>query len=252
MKERKKFGKKITGIAALSLAVVLAIGGSLAYFTDRESITASAMAGTVNISMDNVAGSLGSQGQTGENVLHDTDGKNILNPGDARGINWTTTEQGNKSVDCRDTLVLTCDKAMTAKDDDVQNNPLQFELYKADDVTGYDVAKGYTLKEGAKPLTVRTVSDDKRTITYVVDDVYTLNGNGGETETSVDSNSKSRGYVLVFRDDSSNDYQNANVTVSAMVEAKQHRNTGSDWTTIAKKTFSLGGQDVQAVPAANE
>lgn len=250
MKERKKFNKKLTGIAALSLAVVLAIGGSLAYFTDRETITASAVAGTVNIEMGNVHGSLGSRAENvDDKVLYDQDGKNILNPGDARGINWTTTETGNKSVDCRDTLVLTCDKAMSAKDAD---SPMQFELYKADDVTGYTKEAGYTLKEGAKPLTTRTVSAGNKTVTYVVDDVYTLNGNNGETETGIDSNSKDRGYVLVFRSDSDNTYQNAKVTVSTMVEAKQHRNTGSDWTTIAKKTFSLGGQDVQAVPAANE
>ena len=78
-----KFSKKATGAVALGLAAALAFGGSLAYFTDRESFSASAKAGTVDIGVADIKGSLGSAGQTDDKVLYDTDGKDILNPGDA-------------------------------------------------------------------------------------------------------------------------------------------------------------------------
>ena len=155
-------------------------------------------------------------------------------------------------MDCRDTIVLQSSVAMTKGTGDT--DPYQFEIYPAASVTGYSVDTGYTLAADAKPLTVRTVSADAKTITYAVPDTYTLNGTAdadgnAETETGVTTTSADRGYVLVFRSDSDNTFQNATVTVDVMTEAKQHRNTGSDWTSVATESFTLGGQTVNAVPA---
>ena len=80
---------------------------------------------------------------------------------------------------------------------------------------------------------------------------YTLNGTGtaAETESGVSATDHSADYVLVFKGASSNAFQDADVKVSLLAEAKQHRNTdGNTWTTVSSESITLGNGNVNAVP----
>ena len=86
--------RKKAAAIALSASAVLTLGASLAYFTDRADTTATGRAGTVAIDL-------------ASNVdLLSEDGKAILDPGDMNDASSTITNQGNKSIDVRETIVL--------------------------------------------------------------------------------------------------------------------------------------------------
>ena len=217
-------------LAAGVLAGFCALAGTFAYFTDRVETSATAKAGTVDIALD-------------ENW---TDVSNF-NPGDKADLDYQISNDGNKSVDVRERLVVTSSVAL---------NPAaqaEFEIYKAADVE-QDAAGAYVPKADAKPVTTdakRIVSGDNKSITYVLPE-YTLNGTGAnaETEAGVADTDHSANYVLVFKGASSNAFQDADATVSLLAEAKQHRNTNGDtWTTVSSESITLGNGSVDAVPA---
>ena len=54
-------------------------------------------------------------------------------------------------------------------------------------------------------------------------------------------------FVLVFKGNSANKFQNSTVTIDVLAEAKQHRNTAAGWDIVAQETYSLAGEDVSAV-----
>lgn len=231
----------------MSLALVLAIGatllvGTTAYFTDRVSTNATATAGTVTLELD---------ASTLETAMKDADGKDILNPGDQRVINYGLTNTGNKSVDVREKIVLTSSVAM-----DKAAAQAEFEIYNAADVEFVD-GRGYQPKDGASPLAVRSISDNGLQITYDIPE-YVLNGNedfgddAREIEDGVTTDSNDGAYILVFKGASSNDFQGASVTIDILAEAKQHRNTDESlWAEIATESVTFGGVDVAVVPEMN-
>ena len=230
-----------------SLGLALAIGapllvGTTAYFTDRVATSASGTAGTVALELaaDTLATS-----------MLDADGKDILNPGDQRVINYELTNTGNKSVDVREKIVLTSSVPM-----DTIADQAEFEIYNAADVKFVD-GRGYMPNDGASPLEVRSISDDGLQITYDVPE-YVLNGNedfgdeNREIEAGISVDSNSGNYVLVFKGAAGNDFQGATVTIDILAEAKQHRNTDeSVWAEIASESVTFGGVDVAVVPEAN-
>ena len=235
MNQRKK--KKLGGLFALTLAVVMILGSSLAYFTDRASTSANGTAGTVDIALNP------------DIQLTDADGKNILNPGDARKVNFTIPNVGNKSVDIREIIKLTSSVTMTNTE-----TQAEFELYKTEDVEEV-TGQGWRPKSGATPLAVRTVSDDKKTITYQIPDVV-LDGNHesalGNYETEPEANgldTQEERYTLLFRQNSSNAFQDATVTIEKLVDAKQHRNTNADWTEFVTEQYVFQNGD-QLSPSA--
>ena len=226
-KSRLKTGKAV-GATALAGALILA--GSMAYFTDRESATATATAGTVDLALTEAWADVSN-----------------FNPGDKADFNYEISNDGNKSVDVRETIVLKSSVAMDAA------TQAEFELYRANDVE--QAANGaYVPKYGAEPITTgadRIVADDNMSIKYVIDE-YVLNGTGAnaEEEDGVEETSKASDYVLVFRDSSGNAFQGAQLTVDLLAEAKQHRNTDdSTWATVATDSVTMGGAAVDAVPA---
>ena len=230
MKNNKKLG-----LVCGALAVVMVAGASFAYFTDRADTSAQGTAGTVAIELTN-----------NMNLL-DEDGKDILNPGDMRDAMLDVENKGNKSIDVRTTIVLTSSVAMTTD----ENGQAEYELYHKDDVElveGY----GYMPKEGAQPIEVRSISEDGTVITYNIPD-YILNGNedfgdeNREIEDGVEADSFAYDYVLVFRGDSANKFQDSTVTLDVLAEAKQHRNTGAGWDIVAQETITFGGSEVSAV-----
>lgn len=218
---------KAAGATALAGALILA--GSMAYFTDREQADATATAGTVDLTLT----------EAWEDIAN-------FNPGDTADFSYKISNDGNKSVDIRETIVLKSSVAMDAADQ------AEFELYHAGDVE--QAANGaYVAKDGAEPITTganRVVSDDSKTIKYVIDE-YVLNGTGeaAETELGVMAVENETDYVLVFRDNASNAFQGAELSVDLMAEAKQHRNTDDDtWVTVSTENVTIGGQSVNAVP----
>lgn len=241
-KHRKKV--LMAGIS-LGLAAALALGGSLAYFTDREAVTSEGTAGSLDITVENKTD------LTAENA----GGQNLLNPGDRKPVGWVVSEKGNKSADIRTTITLTSDIPMTTTE-----NPAEFEIYNADDVEEKKDEKnnslGFAPKAGAEPLTEREISTDGKTITYKPAE-YSLNGDtmsGVDAEEDIKDagNSKESKYVLLFKQGATNAFQKANVTLNVLLEAKQHRNTQGKWGDIAKETYSINGKDTLVVPDNTE
>lgn len=273
----KKLSQKKIAAVALSAATVLTLGASLAYFTDRADTTASGTAGTVAIDL------------ASDLDLTDADGKNILNPGDLRDASFKVTNEGNKSIDVRETIVLeafesdgTTKKALTEV-----NGQAEYDIYRLEDVE-QDANGSWKPKSGKSPLAVRTTDLTNGKITYEVPQ-YTLNGsstagasegigfraqNNGESdaeyasalaeyaaahpevdaerelESGITSISADQPFVLIFRGDSGNSYQNTIVKLSVLAQAKQHRNTGDGtWNDIKSESITFGGGTVSAVNA---
>lgn len=232
---RKKRKKKLVAASALVLAGLLAVGGSLAYFTDREVTTANGTAGSLDLSVDS----------DGVNLL-DKDGLNIFNPGDLRRVNYSVSENGNKSVDVRETILLTA-KAADGKTLNFTEDQPGVELYDLalpDD--GIIPADAKTVATGDN----RQVDTEKKSVLYHTDE-YVLSGNKdkGEAEEDSDANKRSHAYTLYFSKDADNSWQGSTVTMEVLVEGKQHRNTQGKWDTIADDTFVFSnGISQKAVP----
>lgn len=226
--QTSKNKKKALAAGAIAASCILA--GTVAYFTDRVETSATAKAGTVDLALD----------ANWANVAN-------FNPGDKADLDYQVSNDGNKSVDVRERLVVTSSVALDTA------AQAEFEIYKAIDVE-QDAAGAYVPKADAKPVTdgaKRIVAGDSKSITYVLPE-YTLNGTGAnaETESGVTDTNHATDYVLVFKGASSNAFQDADVEVSLLAEAKQHRNTNSDtWATVSSESVTFGNGNVNAVPA---
>ena len=222
----KKPKKILALVLALATVAALAVG-TFAFFTDRVQAKAEATAGTLELALTDI--------RTGNNVK--------MKPGTGCTVDFTLSNLGNKSADVKEILVLRSPVAMTA------GAATEFDLYKASDVT-LDADGKYTIKTGAQPVAVRSVSTDKKSISYTIDQ-FTLNGTGtaAETENGVTSNAKSSAYVLVFKNTAGNAFQDITVTLDYMAQAKQHRNTNdATWTDIMSETITFAGSSTSAVP----
>lgn len=227
MKHRKRVVALLLAAATvLSLAV-----GTFAYFTDHVVADTSATAGSLDLTLTSP-------------VLSKTE---QFKPSEGISIQFTLSNAGNKSADVLETLVLTSTEKMTGN----ATTQCEFELYNASDVT---LTNGIAaIKSGAKPLSVKSVSADGKKITYAIPE-FVLNGTGENAETEAAANgksSKTSSYVLVFRNDAGNSFQNVTVTLDYEAQAKQHRNTDSStWTTVKSQTISFAGNNAyKAVPA---
>ncbi len=231
--------KKRLSALFLALAVVCAMGMSLAYFTDHETASVSATAGTLNLELT----------QSWESANPDSD---ETKPGDIYKLDYTLTNKGNKSADVREYFVITSDVDLA------DTAPAEFEIYAASDVQT-DANGFYVPKANAQPLSVRstaTISVSGKTyytIKYAIPE-FILNGTGtaAETETGITTNAKTASYVVLFTKNASNAFQGVHVTIDYLAEAKQHRNTDSSvWGTVASETFTFaGGSSIKTVPVA--
>ena len=233
-----KKNKNLKGFICMALALVMVLGSSFAYFTDRADTSASGTAGTVGLDL------------TSDINLLDEDGKDILNPGDLRDGSFGVENTGNKSIDVRTTIVLTSSVPM-----DTEAAQAEYELYLKDDVHFVE-GEGWMPNEGAQPLEVRSISEDGKTITYNIPD-YILNGNedfgddNREIEDGITTDSHDNDFVLIFKAGSSNDFQDSVVTLDVLVEAKQHRNTGAGWDIVAQESYVSGAINQNAVLKAD-
>ena len=215
-----KHKRTISLVLAIASILCFAVG-SLAFFTDRIESGATAKAGSLDLVLSSITKS--------------TTADYKLKPGDGVKIDFTLSNQGNKSADVREILVLSSpDIAMTAA------SP-EFELYKASDVTlSGNLA---TVKSGASPVAVRALASDNKKITYTIGE-FILNGTGtgAETETGAVGTAKASSYVMVFKSTAGNTFANKTVTLYYEAQAKQHRNTGPDtWATVQSETINFAG-----------
>lgn len=260
---------RISKILALCLALCLVIG-SLAYFTDRVEVAASADSGNVQIESTAFAGA------NADNILVDRDGNNNLNPGDVRDLTFTVSNEGSKAVDIRHTIKLTAtDSADQALALTAIDGQAEFDIYKAGDVT-YTAKAGYVLAANAKPVfssdsVVDTLGSsrtlDGNTITYHFADTTLLGKDGvdnaervetadltadSDVEGFIDVNDTKDAvtykYVLVFRDTSLNKFMNSGIQIDMVVEAKQHYNTNDSWAKVAVQSFTSGNLTLVAAP----
>lgn len=235
---KKIFNKKMA-VTAGAVAVILAMGASMAYFTDYATTNATGTAGTVAIALDS------------DINLLDANGMDILNPGDQRDGSFTVTNMGNKSIDVRTTVALTAldhEGHAIAFTGDAESQS-EYDLYLASDVELVE-GKGYAPKADAKPLEVKSI--DGNVIKYVLPE-YSLNGNSDEydeveTIDGVDAFAHDYDFVLVFKGEAGNEWQASTVTLDLIVEAKQHENTGAGWDIVAQESITQGSltQDVVA------
>lgn len=222
--------KRVFGILVAILTFVLLIGGTFAYFTDHETIQATGTAGTVAVELNNMI-----------NLL-DEDGHDILGPGDMRVANFELINMGNKSIDVRTTVALTIDSEhydLTFSGDTTTQS--EFDLYLTSDVEEVD-GYGYMPKEGATPIQIKSV--DGNVIYYEIPE-YSLNGNSAlytdvETVNGTGNYKYLYDYVLVFKNDTGNEWQDSVITIDILAEAKQHENTSAGWDIVAKETITQG------------
>ena len=237
----KIFNKKVAVAAGIG-AVVLAMGATMAYFTDYATTNASGTAGTVAIAM------------ASDIDFTNEEGLDILNPGDMRDGSFKITNMGNKSIDVRTTVALTAldheDNAIAFTGDaDTQS---EYDLYLKDDVelkAGY----GYVPKDGAAPIEAKSINGN--VITYEIAD-YILNGNSDEydeveTVDGIDAFAHDYDFVLVFKGETGNEWQASTVKMDVIVEAKQHENTGAGWDIVAQESVAQGSIAKDVVVSEN-
>ena len=221
----------------LVVATVLTVlVGSLAYFTDRVSGDVSATAGTLDLVLDGLS-------------QNDISVPEKFRPSQGIALNYTLSNEGNKSADILETLVLTYTPAPGVTSSLTNSDP-QFAIYNASDVTLNPTTGIAAIKNGASPLSSYV---DGTHIKYAIPQ-YIMNGaaelNGAESETGAVGDEISRAFVLVFEDHAGNDFQGATLSLEYEAQAKQHRHTNDEaWSLVKSETISFGGDTAyKAVP----
>ena len=248
---KKWANPKLRCALSFVLAVVLLISGTTAYFTDRAQTITTGTAGTVQIDFDS----------SGVNLLN-ADGMDILNPGDARDVEFVVKNVGNKSTDIKVVATLTSSVEMSNNHRALKYLPVyeipdenlfdgnvyfsEYELYNKDHLI-YTEGYGYYPKKNTWPLDKRTFDTfNPNRIVYVLDEV-TLSGNSTLDEREIEYDSENvelsdvleYNLALLFDPHSSNRFQNSNVTIKIEVWAKQHRNTeGFDWIKMEELVYT--------------
>lgn len=134
---KMKFTKKFVACCASIALITTLMIGAFSYFTDYQTKTLQASAGTLELTLTDATEDL-------------TAGLSILNPGDANELTFTANNTGEKSMDVKAIITVTANQAMSATDHQ------------------YKITKDGTALAG-------TLSEDHKTLVYTVDDVV-LNG----------------------------------------------------------------------------
>lgn len=232
---------KTINVLTVFLAFILLISGTFAYFTDHAVLKSRGTAGTVAVELNNLIN------------LMDEDGYDILGPGDMRVAGFELVNMGNKSIDVRTTIALTIDSEyydLTFSGDSTSQS--EYDLYASDDVELVE-GHGYMPKAGAQPIQSKSIVGN---VIYYEIPEYSLNGNSDiyeeiETLNGTGSYKHYYDYVLVFKNDTSNEWQDSVITIDILAEAKQHENTGAGWDIVAKETAIQGSITKQVAVAEN-
>lgn len=202
--------KKLVALCSAIVLAVTAITGVMAYFTDYETQSVDAKAGTLGVKL--------------EQNIDITNGLDIVNPGDVAPFDFTVTNTDEKSADVYAVVTVTGKPraGVTASTD---------SPYKL-------LANGSAVNFDATTAEVTTVEKDGK-YTYI----YTLPVNadvaGGligsvEKDATKDGtvNAVTYEYEIGMDKAAINEWQDSTVDVKIEVFAKQHRNT-SDWMSTA-------------------
>lgn len=147
-------------------------------------------------------------------------------------LSYKLANTGELALDVRETFIITSSKPMSATP--------EFRLFNG--ATQDADTKAYT--GNGVVVTETKISDTVYKYTVAS---YVLSG----SEETIGSNAKSvdKTYQLVFDKTAGNAFQDADVEVSLLAEAKQHRNTNSDtWATVSSESVTFGNGNVNAVP----
>ncbi len=201
MNKKKLF--TITGVVcALSLIV-----GSFAFFTDRLTQDTSAVAGNIDLVFTDTSEADGSNNEFAldEVWINEVGGlvydENIINPGDYFDLSYLLTNEGSKTIDVRQKLVLTSSVAMTADAEEYQLT-----------ITGGNDSVAVTPDED---------ESDEYTLVYNLADIIL----DGSKETEDDAVSGEYTVQLDFSKEALNAFMDSTVEVNLYATAKQHRNT---------------------------
>lgn len=205
---------RLTGLLALLCCVALLVG-SLAFFTDYIRKDTGGDAGDIDLVFTDISAS-----KTGTNGIQSKNefavdkawsgafisGNGVTNPGDVFDLSYTLANNGSKSMDVCQQLVVTSSQPMT----------LGAEEYQLTITGGRNATK-----------VPGVLSNDRKTITYDLQDVI-LDGSD-EKETGALTNTQFTVQLQYLRD-AKNAFMDSGVTISYKAQAKQHRNTDpNDW-----------------------
>lgn len=217
-----RVSKKALALVMSVVTVLSLMVGTLAYFTDRFDASATATAGTLDLSL------------VGDKITVSAPAN--YRPGTGATIAFTLQNTGNKSVDVQETLVITADGKQISN---------QFALYNASDVTLTD---GVVSVNNGKTALSTTTEGGKlvyRPSEFILDGT----GNGAEVDGTIGS-SQARSYVLVFTTSADNSWQGVDLTLDYEAQGKQHRNTNANtWSSIQTSTAFAGLNGHVSVPA---
>lgn len=278
--------KKLKSAIALGLAAAIcATVGSLAYFTDRVEVDANVTAGKVGIDETQTWSDNLMSGPQKLNNINPGDSRSLtftVTNTDNKAIDVRHTIKLSV-VDAAGNAKAMSMRADIAGEEMLQFDI--FKASDVVKTSNENDNAGYLLKDGAKPVfsTVtrdgttqmgveRTYDEAKGIVTYYFADSV-LDGTGDEAETGyalaehkatelvseVDTGNKKDAflnaaktavtydYVLIFRDNTLNDFQGCKLYVEMVVEAKQHLNTKSSWENIYVNEYVLNvsGQESQ-------
>lgn len=270
--------KKIKSAIALGLAAAIcATVGSLAYFTDRVEVDANVTAGTVGIDETQTWKDNLMTGPQKLNNINPGDSRSLtftVTNTDNKAIDVRHTIKLSV-VDAAGNAKAMSMRADIAGEEMLQFDIFKAsDVIKTSNENGN---AGYDLVAGAKPVfsTVtrdatsqmgveRTYDEAKGIVTYYFADSV-LDGTGNEAETGyakaehlptelvtdIEAGDKKDAvlnsaktavtydYVLIFRDNTLNDFQGCTLFVEMVVEAKQHLNTKSSWENIYVNEYVL-------------
>lgn len=152
-----------------------------------------------------------------------------FNPGDKLCLDAKITNGGSLEIDYRQTIVVNSSVAMD------RSSP-EFRLFSN------CIREKYGALTGKTVVVSESISSDGKKIVYTIAPA-TLGVNESITPN----------YDLVFDKLSGNEFQGAQVTVDYLVEARQANEAGENqgWTTVATATLSVGGENLNVVPKAD-
>lgn len=252
MKSSKKLALSILAVVtALSVMLISAY----ALFSDNEQGAVEGKIGTLDIDLDDVDLTNKENINPGD---YDPSNPPNANDGTEHDLSFTVTNNGNKSADLRNIIVISVEK-----EDGTKYDPTVFSLYTAKDgkyakvgtelvVKYYKVAGSDTLVK-ASDFTGNTATVES--IVYIPNTNVTVNGtgNGAEVETGITDHAADFVYYLVMDRNADNAYQGLGVVINVTAQAKQHRNSNdNDWQNIMTKTITVNGVKLNIVPGSGE
>lgn len=231
--------KIIAALLCVASVAILTVG-SIAYFTDRVEEKSEATTANLQIELADLQ-------------LDTTD---VIIPGSIMPLTYTVNNIGEITADEREKIALSVYKTDGMTPVSLSESPSEFEIYKRSDVELVE-GKGYEPKVDASPIGKRVTDGFEGTgnnyIIYQLEQT-TLDNLDNELSDSAED-TLSRDFVVLFRNTSSNTFQDVTVKIDVLVEAKQHEYTSAyndDWTELQSGSidFSTGSQSV--VPAKEE